>query len=132
MPRHDLHNSIKATKALKAQNITSDTTTVGTIIDLRGYESCDFQVNYGTLADSDMVPLIEHGDASNLSDAAAVDDADLLGTEAVKAVGYRGGKRYVRLSIVSTSTTSNNYVSATAVLGGPSNQRVEPDGATPG
>lgn len=143
MPRHDLHNSIKVTQAVKPQVVSSNTTTVGTIIDLAGYETCEFAIAYGTMPDADIVPLLEEGDASNLSDAAAVADGDLLGTEAeagatqttdevVNKLGYRGGKRYVRLSLVSTSTTGDNPVSAVAILGGSNNQRVEPDGATPG
>ncbi len=124
MGQRDLHNSIEQRNALDVQTIASDTTTVGDIIDMQGYESLEFLTIMGTLTDGDYLPLIEHGDDSGLSDAAAVPDAQLLGTEAgaaftadtddnkVSKIGYIGGKRYVRLSIVST-----NFSATGAVLG---------------
>ena len=126
----DLHNNIDLAVALNTAAISSDTTTVGNIIDLRGFNSAEFVIQSGTLTDGTYTPLLEEGDIANLSDAAAVVDADLLGTEAlavllsteddaVKKLGYIGGKRYVRLSIVSTGTTSGGTVSALAVRGNP-------------
>lgn len=145
MPRHDLHNSVKVARALDPKSITTDTTTVGTVVDLRGFETCEFIINYGLLNDSDLVPLIEESASDDVAmgDASAVADGDLLGTEAAagttqatpsvcKKVGYRGSSRYVRLSMVSTSTNGANLVGAVALLGGKNQSRVEPDGAVPG
>ena len=65
---------------------------------------------------------------SALSDAAAVPDEFLLGTEAgasfqfdddneVRKIGYIGPKRYVRLTITPAANTGNADISAVAVLG---------------
>lgn len=128
MPNHDLHNNVKTQIARNFVAITSNTTSAGSIIDLKGYGSCEFVIASGTLTDGAYAILIEDGAASDLSDNAAVADDYLLGTEAaaafaatddntVKKIGYVGSKRYVRLSIVSTSVTSGGIIGAVAVLG---------------
>jgi len=145
MPRHDIHNQMKVVRALDPKSITTDTTTVGTVVDLRGFEGCEFVIAYGLLNDADLVPLIEESLSNDVAmgDATAVADGDLLGTEAAagttqatpsvtKKIGYRGSSRYVRLSMVSTSTVGANLVGAVAVLGGKGNARTLPDGAVPG
>ena len=108
--------------------ISSSTTTNGVIIDTQGYNALTYLLNVGARTDGTYTPLVRHGDAADLSDVADVDDSDLVGTEAnaaintantVKKIGYVGNKRYVRLSVVSTSVTSGATVGATAVLGRP-------------
>ena len=122
----DLHNNIKAEVALNTAAISTDTTTAGNIIDMQGFGSVEFIIQSGTLTDGAYTPLVEDGDVANLSDAAAVADANLLGTEAaaafaladddaVKKIGYIGNKRYVRLSIVSTATTTGGTLSAISI-----------------
>jgi hypothetical protein len=66
-----------------------------------------------------------------MSDAAAVADAQLIGTEALAAfafgddnemrkLGYIGGKRYSRLTITPVGNNSGNiFVSCVAVMGHP-------------
>lgn len=127
----DLHNNVSPAVALMAQAIGTDTTTAGAIVDLQGFEGCEFVILSGTVTDGTYTPLIEHGDDSGLSDAAAVPDSGLLGTEAaaafaaadddaVKRVGYVDGKRYVRLSLVSAGTaTGVNFMAAVAVRSHP-------------
>jgi len=123
---HDLHSNIKSALALAVQNIITDTTTVGAIIDTAGFESLDFQVLSGTLTDGAYAFKLEEGDDSGLSDAADVPAADILGSltgfvaaddDTVKRIGSIGKKRYQRLSIVSTGTTAGgtNFV-ALAIL----------------
>ncbi len=125
---NDLHNNVKAEVALNTTAISTNTTTVGNIIDMQGYGSIEFIIQSGTLTDGTYTPLIEEGAVANLSDAAAVADADLLGTEAaavfaatddntVKKLGYIGNSRYIRISIVSASTTSGGTLSAVSVKG---------------
>lgn len=122
----DLHNNVAVEPALDVAAITTDTTTAGDIIDMKGAEALEFVIVSGTLTDGTYTPLVEDGNEANHSDAAAVADADLLGTEAaaafaatednaVKKVGYTGNKRYVRLSLVSASTTSGGTIGAVAV-----------------
>jgi hypothetical protein len=129
----DLHSQIFCYNALSNATIATNTTTVGAIIDTAGYESCEFIIKSGTRTDGTYTPLIQDGDDSGLSDAAAVSDTFLVGTEAAAAItasnalgriGYVGKKRYVRLSIVSTSVTSGcTAFGAVAVLG---NARTQP------
>lgn len=110
--------------------IATDTTTVGAIIDTKNYESMTFLLNSGVVTDGAYAILVEDGDDSGLSDAAAVDDEFLIGTEAnaafaltddgvSKTLGYNGHKRFVRLSIVSTSTATGGLFNVSALLGNP-------------
>ena len=82
------------------------------------------------LADATFTVLLEEGDASNLSDAAAVADADLIGTEALagfqfdddnecRKLGYKGSKRYTRLTITPVANASAAVLAAVAVLSSP-------------
>lgn len=127
----DMKNNIKVSNALNIQAIATNTTTAGAIIDTKGFDSLTLVFQTGTITDGDYTLLIEEGNSATLADAAAVADADLLGTEAgasfsadtddnkVSKIGYRGGKRYVRLSVVSTSVTTGGTVGATAIQGHP-------------
>lgn len=123
--RKEIHHDIVPAIGKTVAAITTDTTTAGAIIDTQGYGAVEFILIMGSRTDGTYTPLIEEGDDSGLSDAAAVADANLFGTEAaaalsasntVKSIGYRVGKyRYVRLSIVSTSVTSGATLGAVAI-----------------
>lgn len=126
----DLHNNIKVSRAISPAVGTDNTAFVSQIIDRQGYESLEFLIATGSLADADatFTVLVEDGDASDLSDNAAVADTGLLGTEAaasftyanddsVKKIGYCGNKRYVRLTITPANNTGNAAISAVAVQG---------------
>jgi hypothetical protein len=125
----DLHSNVKDAVALKQQAISSNTTTDGEIVDTQGYESLEFIALAGTITDGAYALLLQEGDDSGLSDAAAVSADETLGAltgfvaagdDCVIRVGSIGKKRYQRLSIVSTSvTTGVNMMGAVAVLGNP-------------
>lgn len=128
----DLHNIIDVRPAIAPQVATNDTALVSEIIDRQGFDALEFAIATGTLADTDatFTALVEEGDDPALTDAAAVADGDLLGTEAeasfdfgdddaARKIGYRGNKRYVRLTITPANNTGNAAVSALAILGGP-------------
>ena len=127
--RKDLHNNVSIDVAKNVAAISTSTTTAGNVIDTKGYGAVEFVLLTGAYTDGTYTPLIEEGDAANLSDAVAVDDANLFGTEALaavaaantaKRVGYRVGKyRYVRLSVVSTSVSSGATVGAVAIKTNP-------------
>jgi hypothetical protein len=127
MANIDLKNDISNVDAFTPATIATDTTTAGSIIDMQDFESLTFLLRASTYTDGTYTPLIEDGDDSGLSDAAAVADAFLIGTEADAAlsaagesrIGYVGKKRYVRLSYVSTSTTTGATLDAVAVKGSP-------------
>jgi hypothetical protein len=111
----DLKNDIQELVAVDVQAISSDTTTVGNIIDTASFESATFVQFAGALTDGNYTLLIEDGDDAALADAAAVADDFLIGTEAatvisaangISRIGYVGKKRYVRASVVSDTVTT--------------------------
>lgn len=93
------------------------------IIDLKGFEGAIIVCYSGALT-VDMPFQLMHGDASNLSDAAAVPDADLVGTEPtlleatdnqVAHFAYIGTKRYLRVD----TTTGTGIAGALIIKGVP-------------
>ncbi len=137
---HDLHNRFTVRQALEAIVVNNDSEGTGLTIDLQGYEGCEFIVDVGasgdTLSGSVYADFkLQEGNASNMSDAAAVAYADMLGPIAasnangifatvddpaedstVLRVGYIGNKRYVRLFIDVTGTHTNGTPIAAVVL----------------
>lgn len=100
---------------------TDNTALVSQILDTKGLAGAMFAILVGanTDADATFAVLVEDGDAANLSDAGAVDDAYLTGTEALasftfdddnemRKIGYVGPKRYVRVTITPTGNNSGN------------------------
>lgn len=128
----DLASSIAVRRAISpAAAITDNTAFVSQIVDLAGFESAMFVINAGSLADADatFTTLVEHGDQANLSDAAAVPDSQLTGTEAaasltftddnaVRKIGYVGSKRYIRMTVTPANNSGNAFISAVALLSG--------------
>ncbi len=113
----DLHNLIGVTPIFNTQAISSATTTTGNIVDLAGYEGAEIVLETGALANGTFQAVLQEGDAANLSDAATVAAADILGStpsftkaaneaNSAKRFGYRGTKRYIRLNIVTSGTVS--------------------------
>jgi hypothetical protein len=128
----DTFNNIHIKRVLSPVSVADTTAQVGEIVDRQGYESVTYVIATGSIADADatFTVLLEEGDAANLSDAAAVADADLLGTEVlaafqfdddneVRKLGYVGNKRYTRLTITPAANASAALLSAVAVLGCP-------------
>lgn len=126
---HDIHNDIEVRTAVSARQVSDNTAAVGSIIDLADCLACEFIITTGTLADADMTltALLEHSDASNMSGAVAVPDSDLIGTEALasftfandnttKKLGYKGIKRYVRLTLTPANNASAADFAAVVVL----------------
>ncbi len=129
MSEFDLHSNVKQEVALDSQDITTNTTTVGNIIDTVGFESIEFVIQSGVITDGAYALVLEQGDDSGLSDAAVVPSDEVLGVltgfvaaddNAAKRVGSIGKKQFQRLSIVSTGTTTGaTKFSSVAVLGHP-------------
>lgn len=129
----DLMNNIHLARAISPVSVADDTAQVSQIIDLQGYGSLTFAIAMGALADADVTfaALVEHGDQADLSDAAAVPDDELIGTEVLagfnfgddnetRKIGYAGNKRYVRLTITPSGNASAALLAAIAILGHPS------------
>ena len=94
----------------------------GDWIDMQGWQSVTFSVSTGTVTDAGTAAgfgfQVEEGDDTTDAGATAVADSDLIGTEAaltvtvdsddnvlVGSIGYRGSKRYVRMTAVGTTGT---------------------------
>lgn len=115
--------------AFEPQVVDTDTTTVGAIIDTADYDNgVYFAVNVGLFTDGVYTLKIEDGDNSALSDAADIPAAQLVWSSmpaplaavaegaALSKQGIFGQKRYVRVSIVSTGTTTGATVSVVAIV----------------
>lgn len=126
----DLHNTEKRTRVISPISQAGNTAMVGAIIDRKGFDSLEFAITLGTIttAGTTYTALLEEGDVANLSDAAAVADADLIGTEALasfvdseinttKGLGYKGSKRYVRLTMTPAGNTGASTMCAIAIQG---------------
>lgn len=132
--RSDLCNNIHPLRALSPVAAGTDNTAyVSQIIDTAGFDSLTFITAIGANTDADVTftVLIEDGDVANLSDAAAVADSELIGTEALagfafgdddetRKIGYIGNKRYVRMTITPANNAAGNiFLAAVAILGHP-------------
>lgn len=134
----DLHNNIKCSRGISPVVVTDNTAQVSQIADKDGFDSLEAVIDLGTLSDADVAVtvLVEDGNASDLSDNAAVDDAYLLGIEGVGAtptgasfrydsdnkvtkIGYIGPKRYVRVTITPANNTGNIPLAMTWIQGHP-------------
>jgi hypothetical protein len=128
----DMMNKIHVARVISPVSEAGTTALVGQIIDKKGFESLTYVIATGSIADADatFTVLLEEGDNSALSDAAAVADADLLGTEVLAAfkfdddnetrkLGYIGSKRYTRLTITPVANASAAVIAAVAILGNP-------------
>ncbi|OGO14157.1 MAG: hypothetical protein A2Y53_05700 [Chloroflexi bacterium RBG_16_47_49] len=125
---YDFHNNFKLSRAISPVQVSDNTAQVSQIIDMQGYNSLEFAIAAGTLADSNatFTVLVEDGDNSSLTDNAAVADEFLLGTEAaasfvfsddnvVRKIGYQGNKRYVRMTITPAGNASAADISVVAI-----------------
>lgn len=125
----DLANHIALKRAISPVSVSDNTAQVSQIIDLAGFGKVMFGILIGSVADADatFAVLLEHGDQANLSDAAAVPDSQLTGTEAAagfgfadddstRKIGYVGPKRYLRLTVTPTGNASAALIAAVAIL----------------
>lgn len=134
----DIISNLQIKRAISPVSVSDNTAQVSQIIDTQGYDSLAFLIAIGSVADADVTftVLVEHGDAANLSDAAAVADADLVRQDPtsttapeaqagfqfdddneVRKIGYIGSKRYVRLTITPANNASAALLAAVAVQG---------------
>lgn len=124
--------AVRPVIAPAANNNLGATPLVGTVIDRLGFNSLAYAIITGTLSDVDATyaVLLEESDLSG-SGFTAVDDAYLTGTEVAagfnfgddgetRKLGYRGTKRYSRLTITPTGANSGDSpIAAIAILGDP-------------
>lgn len=134
MATNDLHSNLKLTRVISPISQAGNAAMVGAIIDRLGFGSLEFAVTLGTIttAGTAYTALLEDADeiAFNVTNA-VVADADLIGTEALasfvdsevnttKKLGYKGNKRFVRLTMTPAGNTGASTLSALAIQGSPS------------
>ena len=116
----DLKSNIEVVQGL-APAVHAATKADSAVVDLQGCDSACVVINTGAIAsDGDFAISLSHGDESDLSDGTAASGDDLLGSfpaslaaDSAYCVGYRGGKRYVRVVITKAGGTS---IAAGAVI----------------
>lgn len=126
---YDLHSNVKQVVALDSQDITTNTTTDGNIIDTAGFESLEYLIQSGTITDGAYAFLLEEDDVIGFTSSTVVPADETLGVltgfvaaddDSALRVGSIGKKRFQRLAIVSTgASTGGTKFSSVAVLGHP-------------
>lgn len=129
-------------RVISPVSVADNTAQVGQIINHQGFSKATYGILTGSIGDADatFTVLLEEGDESDLSDAAAVADADMISqgsgapeTDAafqfdddneVRKLGYRGVKQYTRLTITPVNNASAAVLAAFCVLEGASQQPV--------
>lgn len=122
--KKDMQSDMAVGVALAETAVSANGTSTGNWIDTVDDLSLTFLIHLLARTDGTYTPLIEDANESDKSDAAAVDDQFLTETEAnsalsavgVKAIGYVGHKRYVRLKIVASSVSSGGSIAAQSIL----------------
>lgn len=134
----DMAHNIQVKRVISPVSVADNTAQVGQIIDHLGYESATYCINLGSIADADMTAtvLLEESDASDMTGANAVADADMISQTAgtapetaaafqfdsdnqVRKLGYIGFKRYTRLTVTPANNASAALLSALCILGDP-------------
>lgn len=131
----DLHNVCRTKEALAPAALTTVAGRTGKIIDTQGYGGVEFLLNFGavTATNATITPVLLEGSVTGTMTSVA--DADMLGTELLASLpaqatsrtsgigknvttrlGYKGNKRYVQLSIASSTVTAATILSAVAML----------------
>ena len=133
----DLMNRINVVPAfLPKVAVTDNTAQVSTIIDRQNFGSAVLALVTGSLSDADatFTTLLEEGNAADMTDAVAVADVDMLGTEVLasfdaladgscRKLGYVGGKRYLRATVTPANNSGNLFMAGMWILG---DARIEP------
>lgn len=131
----DLASNLDIKPAFAPKTAVIDNTPfVSNILDTAGYNSAMLAILTGVEADTDatFTALLEEGDQADLSDAVAVADQDMIGTEALagfdsngdgvcRKIGYVGNRRYVRATVTPANNTGNAFLSGIWVLAGARN-----------
>lgn len=128
----DLMNLIDVKRVISPVSVADNTAQVGEVVDRKGFDGLTYLIATGSLGDAgaEFTVLLEESDASG-SGYAAVADADLIGTEALASfiqsddnkcykLGYKGIKRYTRMTITPTNNATASLIAAVAVLSAPS------------
>lgn len=110
----DLKNNVDVVKSIDPATHNSNQTGAG--VDLQGYESSMAVVHSGTVTDGTHTPKMQESDDDSVYTDVATADLEgtfaNIGADAVQRVGYKGGKRYIRVFVSSSGTTGAVYGAA--------------------
>lgn len=139
----DMAHNIQVKRVLSPVSVADNTAQVGQIIDKLGFQSLTYILALGSIADADATAavLLEESDASDMTGATAVADADMVSQTSgtvpetaagfqfdddneVRKLGYIGNKRYTRLTITPSANASAALLAAIAILGHPDSKPV--------
>lgn len=125
MPDYRIYSLAKGVRAMTSAARSANTTVAGDTIDRTDNAAgVMFVILTGTLTDGTHTFTVQDSDdGSSWGNAAA---GDILGTAAttaadddsIKELGYRGNKRYVRLSVTTAGATTGGVFGAIAVTTG--------------
>lgn len=143
---HDLHSNILVVNSAKPQTISGTTPVTSGDIDRQGYEAVEIIANFGNLVDTlngttvKVDLLLQHADddgTGNPAAYAAIADTDVLGwtgtasgvfktlglsmDQKLYPIGYRGGKRFIKLTATPAGLSTGGPIAITTVLGKPYN-----------
>lgn len=122
MSMRDLMNNINPKRGISPQVQTNlDTAFVSQILDTKGLKSATFVLLCGAITDANVTftVLAEESDDSGMSGQNAIDDANLLGTEALATplfsddnkcfkLGFIDTKRYIRMTITPSGNNAGD------------------------
>lgn len=126
MSEFDLHSNVDSRSALTL--VDADTVELGSVIDTSGFESIEFVIHAHDLNVGTFAVTLEEDDDAGFSTPTSVSEEETLGDlpafentddDTTKRVGSIGKKRYQRLTLTGTGTTTENNFSAIAILGNP-------------
>ncbi len=124
-----LHSKVTATLAVAA--LDADATVNGTGVGIGAFNSAMVVIHAGTIADG--THTFEVQDSNDNSTFAAVANAYLEGAEpvlddtdsdTVTVIGYKGTKKYLRVSVTSATTTDGGTFGALVICGDPTRSPV--------
>lgn len=130
----DMMNHIHLQPAFApAAAVTDDTAQVSSVCTTKGFGSVTLAMITGTDADADATFAVLVEDSPDNSNWTAVDDAYLVGTEALagftfaddgecRKIGYTGNQPYVRATVTPSNNTGNLFLGGVWILGHPSRQ----------
>lgn len=129
MAQFDIHTISIAEIAFETATISSAGTTAGEVIDMQDVQALELILMSGAMSGtaSTLAPKIQHFDNIDESDIEDVPSNYLVGTiteatfelptdsNKVKAIGYVGKKRYVKISIIVAGSTPSAVISVVAL-----------------
>lgn len=129
MPNRTVYSSVQVlqhlTQATRVNGAVSGTT-IDTLALAAGFKSMMFVIQTGTITDGSTAVIIEESDNGTVWTTAATTDVQgplpaIVATSdnVLFEVGYKGSKRYARLTLTTSGATTGGVFGVVVVLGNP-------------